>query len=401
MTGTAACDRSGEPRGDAADRTPRQRDGRALAPQPTGRERGAVPGSVTGNSARVLGAQVAGNAGYFVSVLLLARGLAPADRGAVAFVTVTGLVIATLASLGTTEATKVFAAQRPAVRARPALQRAAGQRRRGAGRRRARGGAARRAAGRPSARHRGARARRHRRRRRGRRAGAGRSVLPAGLRPLPRVRDRARGRAVAVRRARRRHLDRPRPRRRSRGDGLGGRPGRPGAGHVRARRALRRRRAPGPAAAGRGAAVRRAGLARRSGAPAQRSRRPDSDRADRLAGGARHLRRRRERLGGALLPAVGRRDRAAPGGRHGGGRGRGRPHAARVPDRDDHHDRRRRRGGAGRAGAAADRLRRGLRGRRAAVPVAAPERVRLRGQRGLLHRAAGVRRTGAAPRSDR
>ena len=76
-----------------------------------------MPGSVTGNSARVLGAQVAGNAGYFVSVFLLARGLAPADRGAVAFVTVTGLVIATLASLGTTEATKVFAAQRPAVRA--------------------------------------------------------------------------------------------------------------------------------------------------------------------------------------------------------------------------------------------------------------------------------------------
>jgi O-antigen/teichoic acid export membrane protein len=59
------------------------------------------PGSIAGNSLRVLGAQVAGNAGYFVSVLLLARGLEPADRGAVAFVTVSALVIAALAGLGT------------------------------------------------------------------------------------------------------------------------------------------------------------------------------------------------------------------------------------------------------------------------------------------------------------
>jgi O-antigen/teichoic acid export membrane protein len=76
-----------------------------------------VPGSVTSNSARVFAAQVVGNAGYFVSVLLLARGLAPAERGAIAFVTVSGLVISNLASLGTGEATKVFAAQRPGVRA--------------------------------------------------------------------------------------------------------------------------------------------------------------------------------------------------------------------------------------------------------------------------------------------
>jgi O-antigen/teichoic acid export membrane protein len=75
-------------------------------------------GSLAGNTARVLGAQVAGNAGYFVSVLLLARGLAPADRGSVAFVTVCALIIANLASLGTVEATKVFAAQRPGARSR-------------------------------------------------------------------------------------------------------------------------------------------------------------------------------------------------------------------------------------------------------------------------------------------
>ena len=70
-------------------------------------------GTLAGNSLRVLSAQVVGNAGYFVSVLLLARALPPGERGAVAFVTVSALVISTLASIGTTEATKVFAAQRP------------------------------------------------------------------------------------------------------------------------------------------------------------------------------------------------------------------------------------------------------------------------------------------------
>jgi O-antigen/teichoic acid export membrane protein len=75
-------------------------------------------GSITGNSMRVLTAQVVGNAGYFVSVLLLARGLPPAERGAVAFVTVSALVISSLASFGTADATKVFAAQRPAARPR-------------------------------------------------------------------------------------------------------------------------------------------------------------------------------------------------------------------------------------------------------------------------------------------
>jgi O-antigen/teichoic acid export membrane protein len=75
--------------------------------------------SVAGNSLRVLSAQVAGNAGYFASVLILARGLVPAERGAVAFVTVSALVISSMASFGATEATMVFAARRPA--ARPAL----------------------------------------------------------------------------------------------------------------------------------------------------------------------------------------------------------------------------------------------------------------------------------------
>ena len=78
----------------------------------------ADPGSVTGNSLRMLAAQVAGNAGYFVSVLVLARGLEPGDRGAVAFITVSALVISSLASIGTAEATRVFAAQRPTARPR-------------------------------------------------------------------------------------------------------------------------------------------------------------------------------------------------------------------------------------------------------------------------------------------
>jgi O-antigen/teichoic acid export membrane protein len=77
----------------------------------------AEPSTVTADSARMLGAQLAGNGGYFVSVLLLARGLAPTDRGAVAFVTVSALVISSLASFGAAEATKVFAANRPGARA--------------------------------------------------------------------------------------------------------------------------------------------------------------------------------------------------------------------------------------------------------------------------------------------
>jgi O-antigen/teichoic acid export membrane protein len=77
-----------------------------------------VSGTVGANSLRMLGSQIVGNAGYFVSVLVLARGLAPHDRGAVAFVTVSALVISSLASFGATQATKVFVARRPAARAR-------------------------------------------------------------------------------------------------------------------------------------------------------------------------------------------------------------------------------------------------------------------------------------------
>ncbi len=50
-------------------------------------------------------------------MLLLARALAPSQRGAVAFVTVSALVISSLASFGAAEATKVFVARHPAARA--------------------------------------------------------------------------------------------------------------------------------------------------------------------------------------------------------------------------------------------------------------------------------------------
>jgi O-antigen/teichoic acid export membrane protein len=64
-------------------------------------------------------AQIIGNSGLFVGLLLVTRALGPSGRGTVAFLTVTALVTAWIARLGVTEATVVFAAQRP--EARPTL----------------------------------------------------------------------------------------------------------------------------------------------------------------------------------------------------------------------------------------------------------------------------------------
>lgn len=71
---------------------------------------------LAGGSALLFWAKIAGNGGYFVAVLIVARALGPAGRGTVAFITVTALVAAHVASLGVGEATTVFAAQRPARR---------------------------------------------------------------------------------------------------------------------------------------------------------------------------------------------------------------------------------------------------------------------------------------------
>jgi O-antigen/teichoic acid export membrane protein len=61
----------------------------------------------------MVGQQVLGAAGYFISVLLLARALGPTGRGTVAFFIVVAMVTARVIALGVWEATTVFAAQRP------------------------------------------------------------------------------------------------------------------------------------------------------------------------------------------------------------------------------------------------------------------------------------------------
>jgi O-antigen/teichoic acid export membrane protein len=62
-------------------------------------------------SAHLFWAKIAGNGGYFVAVLILARALGPAGRGTVAFITVTALVVAHISGLGVGEATTVLAAR--------------------------------------------------------------------------------------------------------------------------------------------------------------------------------------------------------------------------------------------------------------------------------------------------
>jgi O-antigen/teichoic acid export membrane protein len=79
---------------------------------------GSAAAAATG-SARLFWAQVVGNAGLFVGLLLIARALGPSGRGTVAFITVTSMLVAWIARFGVGEATIVFAARTPA--ARPTL----------------------------------------------------------------------------------------------------------------------------------------------------------------------------------------------------------------------------------------------------------------------------------------
>ena len=67
---------------------------------------------VAGGSALLFWSKIAGNAGFFAAVLILARALGPTGRGTIAFITVTVLVAARLAGLGIGEATTVFVARR-------------------------------------------------------------------------------------------------------------------------------------------------------------------------------------------------------------------------------------------------------------------------------------------------
>lgn len=75
--------------------------------------------SVARGSALLFWAQLAGNSGLFVALVLVTRALGPSGRGTIAFITVAAILLARIARLGVSEATTVFAAQRPA--ARPAL----------------------------------------------------------------------------------------------------------------------------------------------------------------------------------------------------------------------------------------------------------------------------------------
>jgi O-antigen/teichoic acid export membrane protein len=72
--------------------------------------------AIAGGSALLFWAKIAGNAGFFVAVLILARALGPTGRGTIAFITVTALVAAKIAGLGVGEATTVFVARRPELR---------------------------------------------------------------------------------------------------------------------------------------------------------------------------------------------------------------------------------------------------------------------------------------------
>ncbi len=65
--------------------------------------------SLAGNSALILLARVVGNAGLLASVVVLAWGLPPSGRGAVAFLITTSMVVAFVASLGAGPATLIFA----------------------------------------------------------------------------------------------------------------------------------------------------------------------------------------------------------------------------------------------------------------------------------------------------
>jgi O-antigen/teichoic acid export membrane protein len=70
-------------------------------------------------SALLFWAQLAGNSGLFVALVIVTRALGPSGRGTIAFITVAAILLARLARLGVSEATTIFAAQRPAER--PAL----------------------------------------------------------------------------------------------------------------------------------------------------------------------------------------------------------------------------------------------------------------------------------------
>jgi O-antigen/teichoic acid export membrane protein len=69
--------------------------------------------SVAAGSAMLFVAQIVANTGFFVAVLLLARGLTTGGRGTIAFVTVTAAVTSRFVVLGVGQSVTVFATQQP------------------------------------------------------------------------------------------------------------------------------------------------------------------------------------------------------------------------------------------------------------------------------------------------
>jgi O-antigen/teichoic acid export membrane protein len=84
------------------------------------RERGTASWTRTlaSGSAQLFGATLASNVGFFVAVVILTRGLIPAERGTVAFVIVSALAVAVICGLGLGDAAAVFASTRPDTRPR-------------------------------------------------------------------------------------------------------------------------------------------------------------------------------------------------------------------------------------------------------------------------------------------
>jgi O-antigen/teichoic acid export membrane protein/peptidoglycan/xylan/chitin deacetylase (PgdA/CDA1 family) len=72
--------------------------------------------SVASGSLLFFASQIGGNLGYFFAVLVLARTLNPAERGVVAFMTVSALMLGRLSGVGINEAATVFAARTPELR---------------------------------------------------------------------------------------------------------------------------------------------------------------------------------------------------------------------------------------------------------------------------------------------
>jgi O-antigen/teichoic acid export membrane protein len=95
---------------------PAAREPEHVPAPPAGDLHGEAPGeeghvSIVHGSLRLLVSRALASAAMFVAVLLLARALEPAGRGAVAFVMMAGLVLAGISRFGVDEATIVFAAR--------------------------------------------------------------------------------------------------------------------------------------------------------------------------------------------------------------------------------------------------------------------------------------------------